>query len=274
MEWRKPTDKKFTDLCIYIDNNIEKLRVPGEYPEVENKIYNYLWLLVKALAIKKCMFSKFDDYDPFSFYAANRLFFALRKNLHNQGKTIKGKQIRPIKSCLNYTKALMYPMRIEYQREAYKEVIAEEFVSKKFDALNLQHRLQDSAREDQLNASLFPDFVKDSLQDIDKILEQVLTRSPFPKHTADYKHLKISMLITCLNTLKLRNKLVIDSTALIVWKLPKSISSYIKVLLIEFYTKIKQEIIDCYLSTHVDDATADQILGYREGVDYDYANNN
>lgn len=171
---------------------------------------------MKALAIKKCMFSKFDDYDPFSFYAANRLFFALRKNLHNQGKVIKGKQIRPIKSCLNYTKALMYPMRIEYQRETYKEIIAEEFVSKKFDALNLQQRLQDSAREGQLNASLFPDFVKDSLKEIDKILEQVLTRSPFPKHTADYKHLKISMLLTCLNTLKIKNKLVVDNTTLVV----------------------------------------------------------
>jgi hypothetical protein len=72
---------KFTDMCIYIDENVKHIANPGENPDVENKIYNYLWLLVKALAIKKCMFNNFQDYDPYAFYAANRLFFALRKNL-------------------------------------------------------------------------------------------------------------------------------------------------------------------------------------------------
>lgn len=33
---------KYTDMCIYIDANIEKLRNPGEYPEIEEKVYNYL----------------------------------------------------------------------------------------------------------------------------------------------------------------------------------------------------------------------------------------
>jgi hypothetical protein len=112
MQWKKDPKLKYTDLCVYVDAHILDIVNPGENPEIENKIYNYLWLLVKALAIKKCMFNNFQDYDPFSFYAANRLFFALRKNYWNQGKVIKGKEIRPIKSCLNYTKALLYPMKI------------------------------------------------------------------------------------------------------------------------------------------------------------------
>ena len=121
MLWKKPNDLKYTDLCIYIDENVPKIINPGEFPEIENTVYNYLWLLVKALAIKKCMFTDFQDYDMYAFYSANRLFFALRKNQLNQGKTIKGKLIRPIKSCLNYTKALLYPMKIEYQRESSSE---------------------------------------------------------------------------------------------------------------------------------------------------------
>lgn len=72
------------------------------------------------------MFDSFQDYDGYSFYAAERLFFALRKNYLNQGKVVKGKLIRPIKSCLNYMKAIMYPMKIEYQRLSYRTVIAEE----------------------------------------------------------------------------------------------------------------------------------------------------
>ena len=142
MLYKKPQSLRYTELCMYIDENVPKIAKPGEYPDIEATVYNYLWLLVKALAIKKCMFTDFQDYDMYAFYAANRLFFALRKNLVNQGKTIKGKLIRPIKSCLNYTKALLYPMKIEYQRETFKEIIEEEFVSKKFDAFSYKEQLK------------------------------------------------------------------------------------------------------------------------------------
>jgi len=37
-------------------------------------------LVIKALAIKKGMFSNFQDYDPYAFYGANRVYFAIRKN--------------------------------------------------------------------------------------------------------------------------------------------------------------------------------------------------
>ena len=147
MLFKKPNNMKFTELCMFIDENVPKIVNPGENPELENTIYNYLWLLVKALAIKKCMFKNFDDYDMYAYYSANRLFLALRKNQINQGKTIKGKLIRPIKSCLNYTKALLYPMKIEYQRETFKEIIEEEFVSTKFDAIAYKEKLKSQARE-------------------------------------------------------------------------------------------------------------------------------
>ncbi len=53
MIWKKPANMKYTDLCIFIDENVPKIVTPGEHPELENTIYNYLWLLVKALAIKR-----------------------------------------------------------------------------------------------------------------------------------------------------------------------------------------------------------------------------
>ena len=33
---------RYTELCIFIDQNIAKIINPGENPELENKIYNYL----------------------------------------------------------------------------------------------------------------------------------------------------------------------------------------------------------------------------------------
>ena len=42
MLWKKPANMKFTDLCIFIDQNVPNIVNPGENPELENTIYNYL----------------------------------------------------------------------------------------------------------------------------------------------------------------------------------------------------------------------------------------
>lgn len=260
MQWKKDANLKYTDLCIYIDENIPNIVNPGENPEIENKIYNYLWLLVKALAIKKCMFKNFQDYDSYAFYAANRLFFALRKNYWNQGKTIKGKQIRPIKSCLNYTKALLYPMKIEYQNEEYREIISEEFVSKKFDAYVFREKLRSDARSSQDGDRTFKIYLSSSFENIDKLLDKVLNKSPFAPNSGDFKKLKISLLLNALTALKNKKKLDSEVPTIILWKLPKSMGNYVRILLKEFYTEIKLEIMDCHKATYMDDTVVDTLL--------------
>ena len=245
MQWKKDPGKKYTDLCIYIDKNIPNIVEPGEHPDIENTVYNYLWLVVKALAIKKCMFNNFQDYDPYAFYAANRLYFALKKNYLNQGKTIKGKLIRPIKSCLNYMKALLYPMKIEYQNETFREVISEEFVSKKFDSFMFKEQLRDEVRATQGNNETFIYYVKGSFEQIGSIADKVLTKSPFSPRSIDYKELKMSLMLNAINSLR---------------KLPKSMSSYVRILLKEFYSEIKLEIMECHNLTNLSDDIVDRIL--------------
>ena len=260
MIWHKPQEFKYTDLCIFIDQNLEKIKVPGENPEIENTIYNYLWLVVKALAIKKCMFNSFQDYDAYAFHAANRLFFALRKNMLNQGKVIKGKLIRPIKSCLNYMKALMYPMKVEFQNETYREVISEEFASKKFDAFSFKEALRSSIRADQGVIESFKSILTDELQNIGSIADKILIESPFQKGTLDYKKLKISLLLNALNSLRTKGKLDANVQTILLWKLPKSMASYIRILLTKFYTEVKCTIIECYKTADIDDEVVDRLL--------------
>lgn len=260
MLWKKPNDLKYTDLCIYIDENVPKILNPGEFPEIENTVYNYLWLLVKALAIKKCMFTDFQDYDMYAFYSANRLFFALRKNQLNQGKTIKGKLIRPIKSCLNYTKALLYPMKIEYQRESFREVIEEEFVSKKFDAFAYKEQLKGQARTSSGIDRQFRNYLIETLSQTDSILDQVLEKSPFNKNTPEYQNLKMSILLTSLHILKTKKKLDPTPQSVILWHLPKNMSNYTKLLLKEFFMQIKLEIMDCYREADMGDCDLENIL--------------
>ena len=261
MLYKKPQNLKYTDLCMYIDENVPKIVEPGEYPEIEATIYNYLWLLVKALAIKKCMFKKFEDYDGYAFYSATRLFLALRKNYLNQGKVIKGKQIRPIKSCLNYTKALLYPMKIEYQRETFRDIIEEEFVSQQFDAFAYKEQLKNDAKDSADMSSHLRLLLQGSFSHGNRILDNLLEKSPFGPSTPEYKNLKISILLNSINILQVKKKLVVtDQQGIILWHLPKNMTSYVKVLVKEFFTAIKLEIMDCCKVATPSDDTLEAIL--------------
>lgn len=260
MIFKKPANMKYTDMCIFIDENAPKIANPGENPELENTIYNYLWLLAKALAIKKRMFNDFQEYDMYAFYAANRLFFAIRKNQLNQGKVIKGKLIKPIKSCLNYTKALLYPMKIEYQNESFKEVIEEEFVSKKFDAFAYKEQLKNRVLDDNNTTKQFKGYLYESIPKCGKILDEILKNSPFNESTPEYNNLRISILLTSNQILKNKKKLDASPQSVILWHLPKSMSNYTKVLLKEFFTALKLEIMDCYRESNISDADLDNIL--------------
>jgi hypothetical protein len=207
------------------------------------------------------MFKNFEDYDMYSFYAATRLYTALRKNQLNQGKVIKGKLIRPIKSCLNYTKALLYPMKIEYQRENFREVIEEEFVSTKFDALAYKEQLKSQARDNAEVLQTFKDYVSSAVSSSSKILEELLQKSPFNSSTPEYKNLKISVLLTSIYILKNKKKLNANSIqSVTLWHLPKSMSNYTKILLKEFFMAIKQEVIDCYQTANISEDELEAIL--------------
>jgi hypothetical protein len=261
MLWKKPSNMKYTDMCVFIDENVPKIINPGENPDLENTIYNYLWLLVKALAIKKCMFKNFEDYDMYSFYAATRLYTALRKNQLNQGKVIKGKLIRPIKSCLNYTKALLYPMKIEYQRENFREVIEEEFVSTKFDALAYKEQLKNQVRDNAEVTQTFKGYIQSAVINSNRILEEILQKSPFNSSTTEYKNLKLSILLTSVHILKNKKKLnAASAQSVVLWHLPKSMSNYTKILLKEFFTAIKQEVIDCYQMADLSESELETLL--------------
>jgi hypothetical protein len=205
----------------------------------------------------------------YAFYAANRLFFALRKNQVNQGKTIKGKLIRPIKSCLNYTKALLYPMKIEYQRESFKEVIEEEFVSNKFDAFAYKEQLKSATRENSGVTRQFKTYLQESLRKNARLVDKLLQKSPFKPGTPEYKNLKISILLNSIQILKNNKKLDVANQSIILWHLPKSMTNYTKILLKEFFTTIKLEIMDCYKEADLSDFDLDNILDSAPEVTYE-----
>lgn len=106
-------------------------------------------------------------------------------------------------------------MKIEYQNKAYQEVLEEKFTSKSFDSFAFQQRLQESARSSQLGAGLFASYVKDFFQTVPQLIDRVLESSPFKPDTIEYKRIKISALINCLNNGKLSRRVNANTGALV-----------------------------------------------------------
>lgn len=64
---RKPKIK-YTDMCIYVDTNINKENANSE------KIYDYLVMLSYMLAVKRRFFNREDYYDRFANYFATIIY--------------------------------------------------------------------------------------------------------------------------------------------------------------------------------------------------------
>ena len=67
-------------------------------------------------------------------------------------------------------------------------------------------------------------------------------------------------MLNAINSLKVKKKLDSDLPTILLWKLPKSMSSYVRILLKEFYSEIKLEIMECHNITDISDDIVDRIL--------------
>ena len=263
--WRKPDNLKYTDLCIYIDAHSDEIVDADPEDEVPNLIYNYIYLLVKALAIKKRMFDNFSDYDGYALQSANRLFFALKKSYMNEGKVIKGKTIKPIKSILNYTKALLYPMKLEYLNSQYNIKTRASEAAKEFNKFTYRQNLRDQVWESQRNTEKFKESVIELFYEFNKTLESVLKKSPFRNDSPEYKKIKISILLNCLQNLKEKNGINADPVTVKIWKLPKSMNNYIRVFITELGTSLKRQIINFYSELQIEDKILDYLISNPSG---------
>lgn len=168
-------------------------------------------------------------------------------------------------------KAIFNAMRIEYQKEAYREVINEEFVSKKWDAQAFKAQMIENVATTQVNSSILREYLVDSFKNCGYILDKILQKTPFKRGSTDYKKLRISIMLNCLNSLKTKGKMVMDNnTTVILWKLPKSMSSYVRLLTKEYCAEMATDVSDCFAATAIDAETAEKILTYQEGMDSDY----
>lgn len=191
MMYQKPKDISYTDMCIYIDTHI----YTGEYDE--NLVFEYLYHITVMLAKKYKYFNRMDDYDAFGLYAATHLFTRLldpRQFEENSGKI----SIPIIKSILNYTKAVMYPMKVDYQQEFFAQNIEKESLPET--DYNFNYLISK-----EISNLDFADFEM-TLLGISNTCKHFLKSIPYKYNSVEWNNIYLSVMLTFLSQITLRNE--------------------------------------------------------------------
>lgn len=191
MLYRKPPGMTYTAMAIAIDKGI---RDPDADKEL---LFEYMWHLFYILAVKGRFFTSGRDYDEYALYAATQLFLRYKKEEAGTSKRIK-----PIKSCLNYIKKVLYPMKVNYQKTYFEQVIRNED-AKEDNYAQLQEDRENMARKSA--SELMHIEYEQYLESIPRTIKFVLKTSPYQKDKVMMHNIYISCLLTLLKTVTISN---------------------------------------------------------------------
>jgi len=247
--YSKPKNVSYTEMAMFFDKHIKK---PNRD---DNLLYEYVYHIVYMLANKSKYFHDYQDYDEFSLYAANKIYM----RAINQDKTEK-----PIKSILNYIKAVIYPLKVDYQKETYDEVINPE----------VDDRINGERLKNNLHAPILADYreglmeeVYQQLNYLPKYINEVVQESPYKNDVLIARRLYISVLLSFLNGVTLTNQgieklkrreikmLDTDNTAIkmlekekeistLLWRLDESLINYVEILTNKVRRKFGRDLIE------------------------------
>lgn len=272
--FNKPAGMKYTDMCIYIDKNMQWCVKTGEYPDIENKIYEYLYHIFYALACKDNYFSRFDDYDQYALYSAARLYILLRDKYIKAGTVVRGREIVPVKNTLDFIRSVMPHFRTDFQNQNFAIVFNPEINQ---DTSIIEADMKNAIRSDYQN-SLEEDFQEVASQ-IPQFIKQIVRHTPYKKDKVMVRNLYMSCLLTLLNDItipnRLKNKLnkskVNDGEAVarmyhynieepVLWHLDVGMSDYIRLLVTEVKYKFTEEFKEARSATDLSDDVVNSIM--------------
>ena len=190
MLYKKPKIS-YTAQCIYIDNNIHN---PDN--QIQQTCFEYIWNLFYILAVKGKMFLTAKDYDEYALYGATQLYMRYKKEE-------KDPNLKPIKSCLNYIKRILYPLKVNYQKANFGEIFQEE---------SLKDSSPEQIYEDKVakirhstNDIMSVEYTY-YINNICSTIKNFLKDSPYNKDKATMHNIYLSCLLTLLKTMTMSNK--------------------------------------------------------------------
>lgn len=250
----------FTQMCIYIDDNIYK--EDCDY----NRCYQYMYHVVYILAVRQRFFNSAKDYDEFALYTATRLFLRYTK-----------KSLKHIKSVLNYVKKILYPSKVTYQSQAFTQVFKQDEEITK----NLEESFRTSAISQ--NDNLMRVEFRYYLEKISTTIKEFLTEIPYYSDPVMWRNIYISCLLSVSSALTLnsynRNRLskreksrlpsddFIENvykeekkSSTVLYNLDKSMYNYINTIVNRIFDRIRRELRELIGSYEPSDAIIQSIL--------------
>ncbi len=189
--YRKDSKLRYVDMAIYIDREIRN-------PDCdEEKCFEYMYQLFYILSVKGRMFQTASDYDSYALYGATQLFLRYRKEREPDNK------LKPIKSCLNYIKKILYPLKVNYQRSNFFQVFQESALEGNAPVVIADAKVTEARR---LTDDLLKAEYKYYLTQLPSTVKHVLKESPYSNNPVMMHNLYISCLLTLLKTLTMSNK--------------------------------------------------------------------
>ena len=274
--FKRPKNVKIWEMCKWVDDNMYKLTVPGENLTLENQAVEYLYFIVDSLARKGKFFTKYEYYEDFALYTAGNLFNTLRYKIVHAGEVKRGKEIIPIKSCLNYIKNCLYPSKVDFERRSYRQVLnSETGVDTDTICENMREDVRDSYRKP------FEESLEEIMQDFPKKLYEMLYKtSPYRRDKVMIQRIYLSIMLSLINQLtlpnKYRNKLedkdtTLDSNKvlniyitskddLVLWHLDTSMTEYLRMQIVKAKRLFADELHISRSRTDLSDEMVDAII--------------
>lgn len=254
MTFTKPKDITYTDMCIYIDNNI----YTDNYDV--NTVYEYLYHIIFMLAKQSQLFNKHKYYDSFAIFGASRVYFRLTNKKQFELKPDGTVKMDKIKSVLNYIKNILYPLKVDFEQEEYAQTIVTT------DDAEINQYTYNQILSQAVDKLAFCDFGM-TLNDISRTCKHFLSTIPYSKDSGVWYNIYVSVLLTFLSYVTLSNKHQrriehLESTARlkdkhiedfytiardsdpVLFHLPKSMGPYITVLARQLQTIVAKDLSD------------------------------
>lgn len=187
MTYKKPSDITYTEMCIYIDNHIYEKEFDTDL------IFEYLYHISCMLARKANYFTKASYLDGFGLFMASKLYFRLTNEKQFELNEDGTPKLEKIKSVLNFAKAILYPIKVDYEQSEYYQGISKNTYEEALPEYNFENILNKS-----INQLLFCEYSL-LFSDIGKTCKAFLRTLPYKENSVEWKNIYLSVLLTFLD---------------------------------------------------------------------------
>lgn len=283
MLYQKPKDVKYTDMCIYIDNNIYREDLTED--EI-NLIYQYIYHICYMLARKSKFFNRSALYDDFAIHDATRIFMRYRNPKQDILKEDGSPKLDRIKSILNYAKATLYGAKVEFEQLNYCQTLSYDDVENSTYDMSYSFSNQLSDSVDELTSIDF----EHSLGTIGNIIDSFIDKLPYRRDSKRLSNIKISCILTLINQITLTkpdqerfdkfnakpydHSFILETIynknrqdCVVLYHLEDSMSNYIAILVEELKHVIAKELSEA-LHTYIPANNSAYILAELNGTAY------